>query len=59
MFMLKDKDKLNNLTTRLTSFYVDYRDNLYISFINSYYLTILNYTRLRVLPLLITLLAMA
>jgi hypothetical protein len=59
MFTFKRQGQEINLTTRLTSFYVDYIYKLDISFINSHYLTLITYKRLRVVPMLITIYAMA
>jgi hypothetical protein len=59
MFTFKRQGQVINLTARLTSFYVDYICKLDISFINSHYLILITYIRLRVLPMLITIYAMA
>jgi hypothetical protein len=59
MFMFKRQGQVINLTTWLTSFYVGYICKLDISFINSHYLTLITYIRLIVLPMLITIYAMA
>jgi hypothetical protein len=59
MFTFKRQGQVINLTTRFTSFYVDYICKLDISFINSHYLTLITYIRLRVLPMLITIYVMA
>jgi hypothetical protein len=59
MFTFKRQGQVINLTTWLTSFYVDYICKLDIFFINSHYLTLITYIRLRVLPILISIYAMA
>jgi hypothetical protein len=59
MFMFKRQGQVINLTTWLTIFYVDYICKLDISFINYHYLTLIAYIRLRVLPMVIIIYAMA
>jgi hypothetical protein len=58
MFTFKRQGQVINLTTWLTSFYVDYICKLDISFINTHYITLITYIRLRVLLMLITIYAM-